>query len=199
MGKFTDITERVEVVRTSLGLNKAQFASKIGMKPQTYNNFVGSQGTKPNMALVCGIVRAFNVDPGWLLTGAGEPFADKQPGDLPAPVSPKAGRGAPSPLQSEVKYNTAMLAALKHELDVVLDVYKTRGLALLNSASYPDPRVLHAMDVILHHFWLAPVETASLAMKMIEEFSRIAGEIHWIASQKAAAQQGEGLEKRVTG
>lgn len=199
MGKFTDITERAEVVRTSLGLNKAQFASKIGMKPQTYNNFVGSQGTKPNMALVCGIVRAFNVDPGWLLTGAGEPFTDKQPGAVPAPVPPKAARKLSSPLPGEVKYNTAMLAALKQELDVVLDVYKNRGLALLNSTSYPDPRVLHAIDVILHHFWLAPVETASLAMKMIEEFSRIAGEIHWIASQKAAVQQGDGPENRAAG
>lgn len=198
MGKFADITERVEVVRTSLGLNKAQFASRIGMKPQTYNNFVGSQGTKPNMALVCGIVRAFNVDPGWLLTGAGEPFTDRH-GDLPAPVPSKAARGVSSPLQGEVKYNTAMLAALKRELDVVLDVYKNRGLALLNSTSYPDPRVLHAIDVIIHHFWLAPVETASLAMKMIEEFSRIAGEIHWIASQKAAVQEGGGPEKRIAG
>ena len=45
--KFGDIIETVEITREQTGLNKSQFSARIGMKPQTYNNFVGSQGSKP--------------------------------------------------------------------------------------------------------------------------------------------------------
>ena len=45
MAKFKEIISRVEEVRMKLGLNKTQFSSRIGMNPQTYNNFVGSQGS----------------------------------------------------------------------------------------------------------------------------------------------------------
>ncbi len=76
MQKFSAIFERIEEVRRRLGLNKSRFAGAIEMSPQTYNNFIGVQGSKPNIELVSGVVERFKVNPYWLLNGTGEPFAD---------------------------------------------------------------------------------------------------------------------------
>lgn len=67
--QFQDVIERVEQVRKGLGLNKSQFSSRIGMKPQSYNNFTGAQSTKPSIELIMGVVTKYSVDPLWLLTG----------------------------------------------------------------------------------------------------------------------------------
>ena len=72
MKKFPEIIERVEYVRKYFGLNKSEFSARIGMKPQTYNNFIGSQGSKPNIELIFGVVNEFEVNPHWLLNGVGE-------------------------------------------------------------------------------------------------------------------------------
>lgn len=63
------IIARVEQVRVARHLNKSQFAARIGMKPQTYNNFIGAQGSKPNVELLVGLVKVFDVNPLWLLLG----------------------------------------------------------------------------------------------------------------------------------
>ncbi len=76
MKKFPEIIGRVEEVRGRLGLNKSRFVGAFDMTPQTYNNFIGTQGSKPNIELVCGIVERFKVDPYWLLSGSGEPFVE---------------------------------------------------------------------------------------------------------------------------
>ncbi len=78
MRKFEDIIERIEYIRNYLGLNKSRFSAEIGMKPQTYNNFIGSQGSKPNIELIHGIVNRFLVNPIWLLNGNGSVFSDQQ-------------------------------------------------------------------------------------------------------------------------
>ena len=72
--KFPEIIERVEQVRKLLGLNKSRFCLAFGMKPQSYNNFIGPQASKPNIDLICGVVDRFNVNPDWLLTGSGNIF-----------------------------------------------------------------------------------------------------------------------------
>lgn len=77
--KFKEIIERIEWVRHDLEMNKSKFSKKIGMKPQTYNNFIGSQGSKPNVELIKGIVDAYRVCPIWLLTGEGLAFRDGKP------------------------------------------------------------------------------------------------------------------------
>ena len=87
--KFTDIMERVEQVRNHLRLSKVQFTRAIGMKPQTYNNFIGAQGSKPNVELIHGIVTKFRADPMWVLTGKGSMFLDAFNGaPEPAPMAP---------------------------------------------------------------------------------------------------------------
>jgi transcriptional regulator with XRE-family HTH domain len=75
--KFADIIERIEYLRNLLNLNKSRFSADIGMKPQTYNNFIGAQGSKPNVELIFGIVNQFGVSPMWLLNGSGPIFADE--------------------------------------------------------------------------------------------------------------------------
>ena len=76
MQKFPAIVERVEEVRRRLGLNKSRFSGAIGMSPQTYNNFIGAQGSKPNIELITGVVGFFKVNPYWLLNGTGELFEE---------------------------------------------------------------------------------------------------------------------------
>lgn len=75
--KFADIIERIEYLRNLLNLNKSRFSADIGMKPQTYNNFIGAQGSKPNVELIFGIVNQFGVNPMWLLNGTGPIFSDE--------------------------------------------------------------------------------------------------------------------------
>jgi transcriptional regulator with XRE-family HTH domain len=75
--KFADIIERIEYLRNLLNLNKSRFSADIGMKPQTYNNFIGAQGSKPNVELIFGIVNQFGVNPMWLLNGSGSIFSDE--------------------------------------------------------------------------------------------------------------------------
>lgn len=77
MRKFEDIIERIEYVRKYLNLNKSRYSSDIGMKPQTYNNFIGAQGSKPNIELIRGIVNRYGVNPAWLLNGDGDVFTQE--------------------------------------------------------------------------------------------------------------------------
>ncbi len=72
--KFPKIIERIEYVRKQLGLNKSRFCQAFGMKPQTYNNYIGPQGTKPSIDLIIGVIDRFKVNPDWLLTGTGNIF-----------------------------------------------------------------------------------------------------------------------------
>ena len=66
---WSDIIERIEYIRTYLGLNKSRFSGEIGLKPQTYNNFIGAQGSKPSVELVLGVANRFGVNPNWILNG----------------------------------------------------------------------------------------------------------------------------------
>ena len=69
--KFPEIIERIEYVRRYLSLNKSQFCRRIGMTPQTYNNFIGQQASKPSVDLIFGVVNELHVNPMWLLNGIG--------------------------------------------------------------------------------------------------------------------------------
>ena len=77
MNKFAIIIERIEHVRKYLNVNKSRFSSDIGMKPQTYNNFIGAQGSKPSVDLIHGVVDRYGVNPTWLLNGNGDVFSEE--------------------------------------------------------------------------------------------------------------------------
>jgi DNA-binding XRE family transcriptional regulator len=76
---MTALARRVEQVRAMHELNRSAFARRVGLTPQTLNNFLGKQGSKPSAALLVGVAASFpGVDARWLLTG--EP-AWPPPGD----------------------------------------------------------------------------------------------------------------------
>lgn len=75
---YSDIIGRIEHVRKISGLNKSKFSAGIGMKPQTYNNFIGVQRSKPNVDLLFGVVDKYGVNPYWLLRGVGPIFASDE-------------------------------------------------------------------------------------------------------------------------
>ena len=79
--KFSEIIERVEYVRRRLSLNQSRFSASIGMKPQSYHNFIGPQGSKPNIELLLGMLNVYHVNPNWLLNGIGEVFLDSGDGN----------------------------------------------------------------------------------------------------------------------
>jgi DNA-binding XRE family transcriptional regulator len=179
MRKFTDIIARAEEVRTKLGLNKSQFSHRIGMKPQTYNNFVGSQGSRPNMELFHGIVREFNVDPMWLLNGSGEPFVSAPTGYFPVHAQSMAPRRMPA----RFARRDVNLGALKHELDEVLASPRAGATPMLRSGSRSNAEVAHAIQVIKHEFWADPSDTAAQVVAMLESFSQVADEMEWLNSR----------------
>ena len=74
--KSAEIIERIEYIRNYLRLNKSRFSTEIGLKPQTYNNFIGSQGSKPSVDLILGTVNRFGASPNWILNGRGSVFQE---------------------------------------------------------------------------------------------------------------------------
>ena len=57
--EHTAIVERIENMRCDLKLSKSKFCAAFGMKPQTYSNFIGQQGSKPSIELLMGVVEAY--------------------------------------------------------------------------------------------------------------------------------------------
>jgi hypothetical protein len=76
------IIGRVEELRTHLGHNKSRFSAEMGMKAQTYNNFIGAQGSKPNVELIHGCVERWGANAHWLLTGTGPMLQNGLPPEL---------------------------------------------------------------------------------------------------------------------
>ena len=162
--KFADIIERIEYLRNLLNLNKSRFSGDIGMKPQTYNNFIGAQGSKPNVELIFGIVNQFGANPIWLLNGSGPIFLDESKaaqylGRSPAYRAEMAGvagavfeaspgfAGTPNradieKLRSELKAMEPILRKAEGQLQLMeqsrLNVLE-RGLALLRRYYEVDP------------------------------------------------------------
>ncbi len=127
MRKFSEIIDRVEEVRNRLGLNKSRFAAAIDMKPQTYNNFIGVQGSKPNIELVYGMVECFKVNPHWLLNGTGQPFSEGA--DLEGIAVDAMGPG-----QAE-RENPEVERALGRELQALRPVIRDREKVLKGVAA----------------------------------------------------------------
>ncbi len=76
--EHTAIIARIENMRRDLRLSRVKFAAGFGMCPQTYNNFIGQQGSKPNMELLMGVVEAYRGHDrkgalAWILWGDGGP------------------------------------------------------------------------------------------------------------------------------
>ena len=133
--KGADIIERIEYIRNYLGLNKSRFSSEIGLKPQTYNNFIGAQGSKPSVELILGIVNRFGVNPNWILNGKTPVFQEWTPEQerrlgvgMPAPsgsewgpyvAEPSGKLGEPEEIERKVMQLEDSIRALERRLDAV--------------------------------------------------------------------------------
>jgi DNA-binding XRE family transcriptional regulator len=135
--RFNEIIERIEQVRGYLGLNRSKFCRSIGMSPQTYNNFIGPQGTKPNIQLLHGVVTRFGVNPMWLFTGGGNMFLAGY-GDKPS-LRSIAARGvaeegpyAAKPLPMADQEELASLLPILRRVEAALQSVDGRYTPLLN-------------------------------------------------------------------
>ena len=67
------MNERIKQVRKAVGLKQAEFAEKIGTKPNTVTSY--ETGIRvPSDAIILSICREFGVNEIWLRTGEGEMF-----------------------------------------------------------------------------------------------------------------------------
>ena len=67
------MNDRIRAVRKAANLTQAEFASKIGIKPNTVTSY--ETGLRiPSDTVIMSICREFNVDENWLRTGEGEMF-----------------------------------------------------------------------------------------------------------------------------
>ncbi|MDR1108946.1 MAG: helix-turn-helix domain-containing protein [Spirochaetaceae bacterium] len=71
---------RLTELRESLGLNKSQFAQKLGLTHAAISSIELGKNplTEQNIRLIC---LTFQVDEAWLRTGAGVMFTDEAPGE----------------------------------------------------------------------------------------------------------------------
>lgn len=119
------IIRRIEDLRGRFNINKSRFCEGIGMKPQTYNNFIGAQGSKPNVELILGVMQAYGVEPRWLLTGEGPVFAE---GDYSAAATPLGD--LPEAKRMDLQ---ARVDRLEHMVDVLVAVYGSKGWQVLEA------------------------------------------------------------------
>ncbi len=79
------INLRLESVRKHLNLTKKDFASKLGITAQAYNNY--SKGTRDiPIEIAIKINQLFNISMDWLLVGSGGMFGYKEAEAYPIPV-----------------------------------------------------------------------------------------------------------------
>lgn len=160
--KFNEIIDRTEQLRTQLGMNKSRFSNRIGMKPQTYNNFLGAQSTKPNIELIYGIIQQYNVNPMWLLRGEGTMFREGG--------SPDLGGDAMSfrPFQSSPE--------LRSSIDDSGQVLKQIEGRMQHTIPGGIPAIFHSIEILKKYFEIDPIYTINEVKKMLEGFTNRARE-----------------------
>lgn len=71
-----DARKRLEILRETLNLNKAEFSKKIGLAPSSYSDLENFKGVlKPE--IIEKIVKIFNTNPRWIITGEGHMFSSQ--------------------------------------------------------------------------------------------------------------------------
>jgi len=95
IAKATEINRRVKQVRERSGLTQKDFAEQIGIS-RSFLSEIESEKVKPSVEALIGIVTRFQIDPHWLLIGAGD-----QPIDL---VAAERSAGYPSAPEKQRAY-----------------------------------------------------------------------------------------------
>ena len=134
------------------------------MNPQTYNNFVGAQGSKPNIELITGVVKEFNVNPSWLLKGEGEIFSGEYIGvsneNLPImPFPPKLDQASLQEMLGRVREMYSLVMEIGREFDA-------RDFANV-------PPLTESIHDLKRNFVMRPKETSDEVGKMLTSFQQL--------------------------
>lgn len=165
--KFSDIIERVEQVRAHLGLNKSRFSAEIGMKPQTYNNFIGSQGSKPNVELLHGVVTRFGANPLWIFNGQGPMFLEGRGG--------YGGRHGASLHAADVGARVGDMAHLSQELSVIEPLLRKVEDQIKRLEGGQFPLLERVYSVMKRYIDLHPAEAAEELKALLERMEQRIG------------------------
>lgn len=69
------INQRLKVLVDRLGLSSRAFSELIGESPTNTHNYIGNRQAEPRASYLINVLSHFNnINPGWLMTGQGEPF-----------------------------------------------------------------------------------------------------------------------------
>jgi transcriptional regulator with XRE-family HTH domain len=71
MQKFTDVIQRIELVRKEAAMSPAQFASALRIPVQELAAAIEGQNGPPSVELIRAVILRFGIRPNWLLNGIG--------------------------------------------------------------------------------------------------------------------------------
>ena len=74
MSSIEKISERLELVRNTLGKGKTEFSSLLGIAPQTYSKYFIDSKERRNPELLVTKLLSIGINANWYLTGKGEMF-----------------------------------------------------------------------------------------------------------------------------
>ena len=72
-GDYTEVNDRVKLLRNEIGLTQTEFGNKIGFKQNTIGQMENGQRGITDRAIIL-ICQSFNVNEEWLRTGEGKMF-----------------------------------------------------------------------------------------------------------------------------
>ena len=82
---------------------------------------------------------------------------------------------------ADTEFRPKALELLKKELDLVLKPYREIAGSRLNRTITRHREVEHAVQVLIHHFFVSPEETTAHVMDMLNEFVRIIDEFEAVS------------------
>ncbi len=181
--KFSEIIERIEHLRNILKLNKSRFSMEIGMKPQTYNNFIGSQGSKPSVELILGVVNKFGANPNWLLNGTGPVFTDETKSDAIFDEQDRAERSGVTGAVGEARTPYAIATNLpnsehlQEEINAIEPVLQRVETQIQQAEQHQLPVIERYLSLMRRYFELDPAAA-------VEEFKEMLNRIQKRASSR---------------
>lgn len=127
------IQDRICKLITINGLNQNSFSKAIGIQPQTLHHIVAGRRTNPSFEVIQKIIMAFpNINPVWLITGAGEVLLNR---------TEKKEDGADSERKEKVKYdcdNETLQNASENTLTYSRAAVSLIPIIELSAAAWPD-------------------------------------------------------------
>lgn len=121
------MNDRIKAIRKNAGLKQAEFADKIGIKPNTVTSY--ETGLRvPSDTVILSICREFGVSETWLRTGEGEMYRvqseDDELGKIFAEVGASNDALIKAILKAYWKLDEKEKAAIRKLIDDLLEHYK---------------------------------------------------------------------------